>query len=179
MILAPWRRIERLLYPDAEHCASGSKCALCNDERETKVESPLAPSFPRSPETIAVDDSGAAALPRKDCLEVMCDPHGGDRVPLPETGTPFLENPAIRRLSAPSSLRIGESCATTDSEYREIFGPAGSIQRCVEQFIGARFSPRKAIRSDRNDRSPRDFGRSSGEPTDVCVVAGSRISHAA
>lgn len=179
MILAPWRRIESFLSPDAEHCTSGSKRVLCGDDHETKMESLFAPLSPLVTQTASVEGVGASEPLRKDCLEVTSDPHGGDWVSFQEAGAPFLENPTPRRSAAPSSLRIGDSCSTTDSEYREIFGPEGSIQRSVEQFIGARFSPRKGIRSDRNDRSPRDFGRSSDGPTDLCVVGGTKISHAA
>ena len=179
MIHARWRRIERLFDPDAERFTLGPKGARCDDDSENHLESPLAPSSPPKPTPDGVETSDTVVLQRDDCFENGADAEGRDHGPLSETRTPFLENHMWRRLPAPSSLRVGESCATTDPEYRQIFGSGGCIQRCVEQFIEARFSPQKALRSDRRDRPPRDLGRTADKPADVCVVAGSRISHAA
>ena len=174
MIYAHWRRIERLLHPDGGNFTLGPEGAPRDG-----VEIPLSSSCPALPTADGVNASDPAVLSRDDRFEIGAETDGCEQLPLSEIRTPFLENHVWRRLPAPSSLRIGESCATSEPEYRQVFGPGGSIQRCVEQFIEARFSPRKPLRSDRRDCSPRDLGRSADEPTDVCVVAGNRISHAA
>ena len=178
MILAPLRRIERRLHPDADLRAWGSGGVPGSGDDKSAAHMPepsRAVDFPDD----AAGLSGAVDLHSARSVEFNSATEGGDRIPLPETQTLFQENPAGRRLRAPNSLRLGESCAADDPEYREIFGPSGAIQRCKEQFIGARFSPRKTLLSHRDDAPQLALGKPAHEPTEVSVIVLSRASHAA
>ena len=179
MILAPLRRIERRLYPDADHRALGTGSVLPDGDGRPQTRSAIQPSRSADSPSDAVGVSSTAAQHPDE--GIRSQPSGPEPDSAKRGGTPalFLEIPAGRCLRPPNSLRVAESCAGDAPEYQEIFGPGGSIQRCKEQFVGSRFSPRKTLHSDRCDLPQFDPARSIHEPTDVCVIALSRASHAA
>ncbi len=179
MILVPLRRIERRLYPGADGRVLGSVGVASDHDGEAPGRDTA--HSPSQEDT----SSDAFAVP---CIGAVC-PAGSDEScpsldssdPMPIAGveTPFPERPVGRCRPAPSSLRIGESCAASEPEYREIYGPAGSIQRCKEQFIASRFTPRKTLHSDRSERLRVDLGRTTLDSAEVCVIPFSRTSRAA
>ena len=179
MILAPLRRIERRLFPDANHNASGTGDALCSGDRESHARSVLQPSCPVDSRSDTVGSSGTEARTEACSFESDADTEGCNSVALPGAQILWHESPARRRLQGPNSLRLLESCVAVGTEYQEVFGASGAIHRCKEQFINSRFSPRRALRSGRIDRRCFAAEGSILTPTDVCAIAASCTSHAA
>lgn len=179
MILAPLQWVEMLPYPNADQQALAIRGTIGGDSRKLPPESLLRLAGPRYSPCDAVVISGTGSLLWAESGEIGAGSEVRDQMPEPETRSPFVENLGTRRLPEPKSLRPGECGATGDLEYRELFGPNGPIQRCKEQFVESGFSPRKALQLVRRDVRLLDFGRKVHEPTDVCVVAVSLVSHAA
>ena len=179
MILAPFRRIERLSDPIATQPALATEGFLYSDRNKHLADTPLRLSSPMHFSCGALAISGDTVLVPGEFLEEEISVVSGGPVPLSETRTSFVEDLAVHRATDPNPARPVGCCNVGDLEYRALFGPNGSIQRCKGQFIESRFNPRKAVRLICRDVRAHDFGSKIHGPTDVCVVAVSLVSHAA
>ena len=178
MNLAPWQQIVRQSCSEPDY--RDRETAGFRGDSDDMPHAQSVPSFLRTNFPNGADgDSRTLAQHQPHSVQDDGELERCNRMASSETQTPVYERPAAWRLLRPNWLRIGEPCATNDPEYLEIFGPKGSVEQCKEQFIGSRFSPRKALRMTGAIESQRDLGKQPVESTDVCVVALCRTAHAA
>ena len=179
MILSPFRRIERFSFPIASHLVLTTAGFLYGDRSKPLGDCPIAVASPMHFSCDAVDISGDRDLFFEKSAEIGIGAEGGDLMRVSETRTSLVEDFADRHATESDAPHPGGRGNTDHWEYRDVFGPDGSIKQCKEQFIESRFSPRKPVRLSRREVRVQDFGRKIHEPTDVCVVAVSLVSHAA